>query len=156
MFSAFIILIINFLIFDHYYKQTQEEQPQVAKQEELINKVKLLNEALSAKSKFLQQSGLLTPNKISFYADRIASTVPDGIILTDWQFNPLADPNKKETFTFNNGVIVISGISNQSAEFNDWIKELKNGEGIESVSILGYDHDLKANTALFTITLTVQ
>ncbi len=28
--SVFIILIINFLIFDHYYKKTQDEQPQVA------------------------------------------------------------------------------------------------------------------------------
>jgi Tfp pilus assembly protein PilN len=154
--SVFIILIINFLIFDHFYKKTQEEQPQVIKQEELINKVKQLNETLSAKSKFLQQSGLLTPNKISFYADRIASTIPDGIMLTDWQFNPPADPNKKETFTFKNGIIVISGISNQSAGFNNWIKELKNSEGIESVSILGYDHDIKANAALFTIELTFQ
>ncbi len=115
-----------------------------------------MSETLTAKSKFLQQSGLLTPNKVSFYADRIASTVPGDIILTDWQFNPLADPDKKETFTFKNGIIVISGISRQSAGFNDWIKELKNEEGIESVSILGYDHDIKANTALFTIELTVQ
>ncbi|MDR1729765.1 MAG: hypothetical protein LBR52_03790 [Prevotellaceae bacterium] len=153
---VFIILIINFLVFDHFYKKTQEEQPQVAKQEELINKVKLLNETLAAKSKFLQQSGLLTKNKISFYADRIANTIPDGITLTDWQFNPPADPNKKETFTFKNGIIVISGISNQSAGFNEWIKELKSGEGIESASILGYDHDIKSNTALFTIELTVQ
>lgn len=154
--SIFIILIVNFLIFDHYYKKTEEQQPQVAKQEELINKVKQLTEIHSAKSKFLQQSGLLTPNKISFYADRIAGTVPGGITLTDWKFNPLADPNKKETFTFKNGVIVISGISNQSSAFNEWIKELKSTEGVESVSIFGYDYDIKASVALFTIELTVQ
>jgi Tfp pilus assembly protein PilN len=154
--SIFFVLIINFFIFDHFYKKIQQEQPQVVKQEEMINKVKQLNETLSAKSKFLQQSGLLTPNKISFYADRIASTLPDDITLTDWQFNPPTDPNKKETFTFKNSIIVISGISSQSSGFNDWIKELKNNEGIESVSILGYDHDIKANTALFTIELTVQ
>lgn len=154
--SVFIILIVNFLVFDHFYKKTQEEQPQVAKQEELITTVKQLNETLVAKSKFLQQSGLLTPNKISFYADRIASTVPNGITLSDWQFNPLADPNKKETFTFKNGIIVISGISHQSAGFNDWVKELKTVEGVKTVSILGYDHDIKEKNAVFTIELTVQ
>ena len=153
--SIFMILIINFLIFDHYYKKTQQEQPQVVKQEELINKVQQLNKTLSDKSKFLQQTGLLDPNKISFHADRIAATLPVDITLTDMQLNPLADPNKKETFTFKNGIILISGTSNSSAGFNDWIKELKNSPVIESVSILSYDHDLKANTALFTIELTV-
>lgn len=153
---AFIVLIVNFFIFDHYYKKTQDEQPQVAKQEALIDKATQLNETLSSKSKFLQQSGLLTPNKISFYADRIAGTVPEGITLTEWQFNPLSNPNKKESLTFQNSLLVISGISNQSTGFNQWIKELKNGEGIESVSILGYDHDIKEKNAVFTIELTVE
>ena len=154
--SIFIILIINFLVFDHFYKKTQHEQPRVAKQEELINKVKRLNETLSDKSKFLQQTGLLDPHKISFYADRIAAAVPGDIRLTDLQFNPLTDPVKKETFTFKKGIIIISGTGSKSAGFNEWIKELKGNPVIESVSILGYDHDIRENTALFTIELTVR
>ncbi len=156
LFTLFGLLIINFLVFDHYYKKTQQEQPEIEQREEMVDKLKQLKENLALKSRFLEQAGLLEQNRISFYLDRLASTIPAEITLTDVQVNPLADPNKKESYNFRNGMILISGISNKSTAFNEWIKKLKsNNEITENVSILNYDHEIKTGAALFTIEIAI-
>ncbi len=149
----FVILLANFLIFDHFYKKVQSEEQSVANQEETIDKLNELKEEFASKDRFLQQSGLLEQNKVSFYLDRLAASVPNNITLIDLQVNPLANPNKKEDFDLINNLIRISGTSNRSASFNDWVKGLKADSVFTDVSIAAYEHDLKTNTAVFTIEL---
>ena len=149
----FVLLLANFLVFDHYYKKVQSEQQSVVNQENTIDKLKQLKDEFAAKNRFLQQSGLLEQNKVSFYLDKLAATIPSDITLTDIQVNPLANPNKKENFDLINNLIRISGTSVKSSSFNDWIKGLKSDGAFSDVAIIAYEFDLKEKIAVFRVEL---
>jgi Tfp pilus assembly protein PilN len=151
--ALFVLLLVNFLVFDHFYKQVQAEQQSVANREETIDKLKTLKEEFASKNRFLQQSGLLEQNRVAFYLDKLAATIPRDIALTDLQINPLANPNKKENVELINNLIRISGTSNKTSSFNDWIKILKTDTAFTNVAIIAYEYDLKTNIAVFTVEL---
>lgn len=149
----FSLLLINFLVFDHFYKKVQSEQQMVINQENTIDRLKLLKDEFASKNRFLQQGGLLEQNKVSFYLDRLAATVPSNVTLTDLQLNPLINSRNKEEFNFSNNLMRVSGTSLSSSEFNEWMKSLKDDNVFNSVSIISYEHDLRTNSAVFNVEL---
>lgn len=153
---TFSILLINFLLFDNYNKKSRELYSKVGQYESLLNKHDALEKELEIKKQLLEKTGLLQSSKMSFYADRLASTLPSEIKLTELNINPLKkkQQNKKELI-FRKGIIHIAGTSKKSTVLNDWIKTIKQNDWAVDVTILGYKKDLANMPGKFTIEITV-
>jgi hypothetical protein len=152
----FLLLLISYLLFDHFYKKAEDLRTDIQRQEQLIYKMNELNKSYSSKSKFLQQSGMLGQTHISLYLDMIAQTIPTSITLDEINVNPPVNAAGKKELRFSKNKIKISGTSKDSYEFNEWFKKLKAEKKFSDTYILKYEFKDKEKKALFTIEINVE
>jgi Tfp pilus assembly protein PilN len=148
------ILIINYLVFNHYWTKNNELNTQLVLNQSALQKYNALKIDFSQKKDFLEQNGLLENSKTSYYVDQLAASLPNSIQWTDVNFYPL---KKKEaddetnSFLFENKIIRITGNCNHNTELNDWMKDIKKKSWITSVELLNYKQDDAKEDGLFLI-----
>jgi hypothetical protein len=152
---VFIVLLVNFFLFDYYNRKQQDLFSQVTKFNDLLTNQDTLKKTLESKRDLLEKSGLLESSKISFYSDRIASVVNEGITLTKLEVNPLKDivgQDKDETgYEFTNETIELTGTASNSTYLNEWIKDMKVFNWVKDITIKNYNRDNSLKPASFTI-----
>lgn len=135
----FSVLLINYLVFDHYWKKKQSFEIQHAGNQDALQKYAKLNAEYEEKMTFLKGSGLLDPSRSSFYADRIAMDMPSSIQLTEMNIHPRIKQSADENaMKFKAKEIHIQGSCRQSNELNEWIKVLRKKDWVSEVELLNY------------------
>ncbi len=154
---CFISLLINFLVFDSMNKRANELSVEVSSYDALLNRHSKLKEDLGKKEDIIQMLGLASQSKVSFIADRIAGTIPEGIQLSELEIFKQSN-KRKEGFVFDRRQIVISGWSKSSLIVNDWIKKIKELEWVEDVDVADYVWEEKEGRGAFEVVagLTVE
>lgn len=153
--SFFILLLTNFLLFTHYRKEYDHLQLINNNPDYSENNIDTLNKLFETKFHLLEESGFTTAELNSFYADSIASTVGDGIILTTLDINPSAFDDDKG-YSFNPGVINISGISQNSLVLNKWMKQLGSFKWISTITLESFSREEAAEDSEFSLKLVLQ
>lgn len=129
---------------------------EIQESELLINQIESLQATYISKNKFLQQSGLLGQTQISYYLDLIAQEIPETIVLSEINVNPIEKNNSfKEKIIFKRNKIELIGSSIDSYIFNSWIKKLKDINSFKDINIIQYEYKEKENKAEFTITINI-
>jgi Tfp pilus assembly protein PilN len=124
----FLTLLVNFLLFSSYNKKNQTLNGQLIYHQTALDKLDSLKRQTQSQSTFFQESNLTKSSKTSFYADRIAASMPYGIQLTELNIYP-RQKNKdraKEVYEFASKQIIIKGEVNSSIIYNDWKRQLNN------------------------------
>lgn len=154
--ALFVVLLINFLLFNHYYSEvkTLRETAQILES----SKVKMLslNEKVEKTEKMVEDVLQSSASKSSFYVDVIINNLPESILLKELNYQPLLKKIKEDkAVESHKNTILISGDSNKSIEFSQWLSQLENFEWIASVEILSFE-DLSKSTSSFTVKLNMQ
>jgi Tfp pilus assembly protein PilN len=152
-------LLSNYVFFNHYYSEKNILSAKISSQLDEINQYDTLKQSLAKKKAFLSNSGFLTESKTSFYADRLAATVPDDILLDDMDINPLIKKSEADTSTTKNfalGTIVVSGTTKNSIDVGDWMKLIKENQWVKSAELLSYNQDKELNQGRFRIMITLK
>jgi hypothetical protein len=148
----FLVLVINMLFFTSFSEEKQKLETRVVGDKELLGNLKKLNEELAWKENFLGQAGILNNNRMSYYADRIAASIPDAITLEKMDVHPVASKVKKEKeIQVVPDKITMDGFAGKSEALNDWIKDMKSFSWIEDVSVVNYFKEENSATGMFTI-----
>lgn len=151
----FVSLLINFFLFDYYNKERQNLSAKTALFSDLIINQDTLNKELLEKQSLLEKSGFLSSSKISFYADRIAATMTEGLALTKLSIFPAEkikdENNEEDSFEFKSDNISITGTSTGSIYLNEWMKKIKTFEWIKDVTIKSYNQDNYQKPAVFIL-----
>lgn len=135
----FAVLLVNFLYFDYYSKKQNDLSAEAGQNSELLNMLDTLTKELEMKDDFIKKSDFLSMTKHSFYADKLAKSVPDQILLTKMDLQPLEKKIKEgDQPIFQKNKIKISGIADDSSIFYDWIKKLNNENWILELEVLNY------------------
>ena len=153
------VLMVNYFFFNYYFTKKNMLTEQISSQIETINRVDTLKAELQKKRSFLNKSGFLAASRTSFYADRIASGVPDGILLDELNIEPLQKKQESDTssiMSFDQGVILISGVSKSSVYVGDWMKVIKSNDWVKSAELLSYDQDKELNQGKFNIQVNLK
>lgn len=152
----FFILMVSYILFDHYYNKVNTLNTEIQESELLINQIESLQATYISKNKFLQQSGLLGQTQISYYLDLIAQEIPETIVLSEINVNPIEKNDSfKEKIIFKRNKIELIGSSIDSYIFNSWIKKLKDINSFKDINIIQYEYKEKENKADFTITINI-
>ena len=140
----FTILLINYLVFTGYQNRTDNLTQQISANTGMIEKLDKLNKEFRVKNELVNKSGLLQQTMFSYYADRIASSVPSEITLTKMELFPLQDKIRSgEEIRFNRKIIRIQGKTKYSIRLNNWLNELKKESWIKNVKVNDfYQEDL--------------
>ncbi|EDP71919.1 hypothetical protein FBALC1_12497 [Flavobacteriales bacterium ALC-1] len=154
--TLFVILLINFLFFNHYYNEvnTLKETAQILE----ASKVKMvsLNEKVQKTEKMVDDVLKSSDSKSSLYVDVIINNLPKSILLKELNYQPLLKKIKEDKAIENfKNQILISGQSNNSIEFSQWVSQLENFKWIQSVNILSFEDTSKSSSS-FTIKLNMQ
>jgi hypothetical protein len=148
--------MVSYILFDHYYNKVNTLNTEIQESELLINQIESLQATYISKNKFLQQSGLLGQTQISYYLDLIAQEIPETIVLSEINVNPIEKNNSfKEKIIFKRNKIELIGSSIDSYIFNSWIKKLKDINSFKDINIIQYEYKEKENKADFTITINI-
>lgn len=148
-------LLLNFFLFNHYFSKVNELQQ--TSQVNTLNK----NAILSLDKKLKKTEKLATDilkssaSKSSFYINEIITLIPNSILLSELNYQPLQKRIKKDqNILIQNNAIIISGVSSQSESFSNWIEQLENYDWVHTVDILDYS-DTNTTRSEFSIKLNM-
>lgn len=132
-------LLINFFLFESYYKENQQLNEEVrlleSQNEAFMAKVVSIESKERMVASILNNGG----SKSSFYLNRVVESKPPSILFVQFQFQPLTKsirPDKKIEYTHN--TVLISGESSNKEIFSQWIEFLEQLEWIDKVIVVQY------------------
>ncbi len=142
--ATFLVLLINYFVFDNYWGKSNQMNSQLALTESALKRYETLKVEYAQKKDFLEQNGLLENSRTSYYADQLASNLPATIQWKSLNIHPLKKKKASEetnVLFFENKLITISGSCERSTELNDWMKEIKKKDWISDVTMVNYQQD---------------
>lgn len=157
--SVFTLLLINYFVFNNYWTKSSSMNATLSMNESAVQRCEQLKKEVADKKEFLEQNGLLENSRTSYYADRIAESLPASIQLTEMNIHPLkkkAADDVTDNLFFENKRIAVSGKCQRSTGLNDWIKELKQKNWIADVVLVNYNQDNKTEAGLFFIDIKLK
>ncbi len=153
--TIFMVLLFNFLIFDHYSGIYQELESASNMNKEQLQQLELLEGELAQKQALLRSTGLMNTSALAYYSDQIALSTPEGIQLSELNDFPLEQElSEGEQPHFESGTIRIVGTTNQSTVLNDWVKRLKARPWVAHVTIVNYKRS--KNNGTFQLNVHVE
>jgi Tfp pilus assembly protein PilN len=157
--STFLVLILNFFVFDHYWRKGNEINQKLELSQLQLKQYEDLEKELNEKRALLDQNGIMDRSLTSFYADRLAAELPASISWTQLAIHPLKK-EKGETlenvFLFDKATVRISGRCKQSVVLNEWIKSLRKVEWIKDVALSNYTQDNIKESGVFSLAITLR
>lgn len=149
------LLLINFFFFNHYFNEvnTLEQESQI----NLSTKNKILNlsESVNKTQEIVDNMLKSNSSKSSFYANNIIQSLPSSILLSQLNYQPLLKRIKAEkNIELQNDIILISGDSNSSEAFSEWINNLETNEWIKNIEIVDYS-DVSKSKSTFSLKINM-
>lgn len=145
--SVFILLLISFLFFSNYTNKTNMLSIELETNKALKNELLKLNEQVSKKEN-LVTSFSLSSSKASWYLDQIGNSIPNSVLLTSLNFQPLTKNIKEDIkISTQENNILIQGTSTKSDDFSKWVQQLEQKNWVYKVLIQDYGTGKKNTTA---------
>ena len=153
----FCILLVNFLMFDHYNNKSNDLSVNVNQNKDLLTRLDTLTSQLKQKETFIKKGGFLNPSRTSFYSDRLALLLYDETMLTRIEINPLQKKLKQgDEPLFSYDIIAVEGITTKSTVLNDWIHILKKENWINDVVLINYVNESGSSSAEFELEIKIK
>ncbi len=133
------LLLVNFFLFNHYFNKANGLSQISELNQSTKAKIIKLDESVSKKEKMVDDILKGSSSQTSLYTDKIVGSLPNSILLSELNYQPLSKRiNKEKPIELNLNMISISGTSNDSEVFSEWISELEKLDWVKSISILDY------------------
>lgn len=155
---AFASCLINFFFFSNYFSGNNKLQSEL---DVYQGKYEQINELLAdyeKKKGLIEQTGLLENNTLSKYSDRIASTIPDEVVLTEFYLNPqIIDMSGEDSLmNFQKNTIILRGNCHKSLTINEWVNVLKTQNFIRDVNLEKFSFNNEGNQPNFEIKIMTE
>ncbi|WP_374175214.1 PilN domain-containing protein [Flavobacterium tructae] len=153
---VFVILVLNFLFFSHYYKLAQETSETLLVNKSSVEDVNQLKKRIIVKEEKVKSILGKTTSQSSLMINEIARKVPSSIVLTELAFNPLEKKVKlEEPILVQEKTITISGTTIANEAFTRWVEEIEKLNWVDKVLITHFGKN-EANETAFSIKLTLR
>lgn len=156
LFSAitflFVVSIINSVIFFQKFEENNELGTELNLYESKNSQITELLENYQKKKTLIEQTGIFEDKKLSVYADKIASTLPESILLRDLYFNPQTEETEEDSLvSFNNGQLIIKGNCSKSLLLNEWVNVLKSQSFVKNINLENFIYNAEGHLPNFTL-----
>jgi len=147
-----VILFINFLFFNSYYKKVTELNNFVELNNNTKIELRLLNKKVIEKEKLLNQIQNYSSISIAKYIDEIAYTTPNTILLTELNYQPFLNTIKEEKEIKNElKTIRISGNFKSNSDISNWVDIIEKLTWVKEVSRLKIENTKQTSKFHFSI-----
>lgn len=155
---AFALCLINFLFFSNYFASNNKLQSELDVYQGKYEQINELLTGYEKKKGLIEQTGLLENNFLSKYSDRIASTIPDEVILIEFYLNPqIIDMSGEDSLmNFKKNTIILKGNCHKSLIINEWVNVLKAQNFIKDVNLEKFAFNNEGNQPNFEIKIITE
>jgi hypothetical protein len=137
-----LILLVNFLFYDHYSSALSQLQGEYTVNKELIDKLENLEGEIQNQKLFLLRTGILGSTMFSYYTDRLAFLLPGDILLTDIKINPVLMKIKTgEPINTDPKKIIICGETDKCSSLNKYITEIEKEGWVSDVNLNSFKRE---------------
>jgi hypothetical protein len=146
-----LLLLFNFILFNHYFKKAAEADVKVASGNVSLQKYVRLREAI--KEKEYKVKGIVNEitAKSSLRINELVKDLPTSILLTEINYHPLEKNIKQdEPIQIQTGTILISGSTINNSDFTKWVQKLEELKWVKDVIIISFGKN-EENKTLFSI-----
>ncbi len=155
--SVFIlgVLLVNFLFFNFYFNNVKALNETSQLNQTTKSKIIKLNETVGKAQKMTDDMLKSSASKSSFYINAIVKSLPESILLSEINYQPLEKNIKRgKTIVLNQNTIIVSGASNNSTSYSKWITLLEAMTWINNVEVDSYS-DSKTSSSLFSVEINI-
>ncbi len=154
--ALFILLLINFLCFDHFSKKLNRLNMESQEVIKLQSEIKGLREELIQKKQFISQNNVPENYSFAFYADRLASFTAGGIRFSELSICPAAGKIKEDkVITFKGNTMQVKGTSPDPAVFSSFMEKINNAGWVAKVNRQIYRYNTDHNNAEFELEIVL-
>jgi hypothetical protein len=149
------LLVINFLFFNFYFARVQVLEEASQFNQSAKSKMVRLNASVSKSQKMAEDMLRGNHSKTTFYMNALVHSLPRSILLSKMDYQPLKKHIKPDKpIELHQNTIIMSGKSNNSSEYSEWITDLERMDWIKSVEVLEYGDTKSAS--LFDIKIYIE
>lgn len=154
-----LLLLLNTAIYYWYKGENEKIQFQLLHSSSQLEQLDTLRNQVERQQRLLAASGILQQSRSSFYADRLAASLPKDLKLVQLDiFPPIKKQHQldseEELAIFHHNLIRLKGQCKSSLSYNEWVKALQAMEWIGEVQHLNYQ-DVSPRLGTFEIELTI-
>lgn len=150
------ILLLNFILFSHYYKLAQETSETLLVNQSSIEDVSKIKQRILVKEEKVKNIVGKTVSQSSLIINDITNKVPSAILLTELTYNPLEKKIKfEEPILTQEKIIIISGTTIANEAFTNWVEAIEKLKWVDKVLITYFGKN-EANETAFSIKLTLK
>lgn len=155
--AAFLVLIVNYIFYSHYYNEAIELQSIVEVNQSMLNHYDSLLSEFNEKKEFLSQAGLLEKPNISYYSDQIAASTPPLIVLNAIDVFPVTSASINDgNIVPKTGVIEINGNSPDPLILHSWVDIMSEFEWVLNARVMEYAQESRSKPASFSILINTK
>lgn len=156
--AFFAVLLVNFFAFSYYTGELAALEQQAALLDPARKQTQKLVVELTQKEAFLRQRGWLSVSKASYYADRLAATVPKGIRLREISVYPVDEKRSREEkrTVINPHVLLVRGVCNEPRILDQWLSTVSSLEWAQQLSPPDYRFGEREGRGQFSIQIYLQ
>ncbi|WP_303316679.1 hypothetical protein Q4Q34_07700 [Flavivirga abyssicola] len=149
------ILLVNFLFFNFYFEKVKALNETSQINQAAKEKILKLNHTVSKSQRMTDDMLKSSSSKSSFYINAIVTSLPETVLLSEINYQPLEKKIKKDkTIVLRKNTIIVSGDSNNSQQYSKWISILESIDWVNNIEVLDYS-DLKKTSSHFSIKINM-
>lgn len=149
------MLLINFFFFNYYFNQVQTLQLASQSNQTAKSKIIKLSEQIATSQTLAEDILKSKASKSSFYVNTIVKSLPNSILLSKLDYQPLEQGIKKDKpLAMLENTMVVNGETHDGPSFSKWIADLESIDWIDQVEILNYE-DTSANLSSFGLKIRI-
>lgn len=149
---VFLILIINFFVFNSYSDKLNKYQSIYNINESKIKQLEQISTEIEEKQKLVKQLGLDSKIPMTYYLDRLVAEVPQNIKLNKLEINPLLEQDD-EKIDFEKSFILIKGTCIDAMDLNKWVKKIEKYWWLKKTEYIDLKKTNSGNDQFFSIKL---
>ena len=143
---VFVLLLTSFMLFSNYSTKINTLTAELELNKSYKTSLLKLSEQVNKKERIVTNFSM-TSSKASWFLDQLGSSLPNSILLSEIQFQPILKKIKEDAeILIKENEILIQGTSNNSGDYSNWISTLEQQEWIENVTIQEYGIGKKSIT----------
>lgn len=150
------ILLINFIIFTHYFKLAQETSENLLLSKSSLEEVIKTKQRILAKELKVKNVVAMTSSQSSLVINEITKRIPQSVLLTQLVYHPLEKKIKpEEPILTQEKTITISGTTIDNAAFTHWVEAIEQLKWMNQVVIIHFGKN-ELNETEFSIKLILK
>lgn len=153
----FVISGVNSVVFFQKFEEHTALEVELNLYESKNSQITKLLEEYQKKKSLIEQAGVFEHKKISVYADKIAASLPQDIVLREMYFNPEDGEAELDSLAdFRQNELIIKGNCSKSLLLNDWVNVLKSQSFVKSVNLENYIFSSEGHLPNFVLKLKTE